>query len=284
VLQNKEKLDKSISLINESQRLMSVDPYAPASSAGSMGGMNIQPQAGQPVQGNTPTTTNPGNNTIVNIFPQGSSSNTQNNTMQNMGTTYDPSKMEQLHSGLYKIAVGRALLDQLKNELDYQAEFAASNAQNTAQYYLNQYNLTQQDKNKLSQALTYINEAANLININPYVSTNGLVYDKDRMSQIHQSVLRLAEGVVAINQLSDDFTRQTVYLSNMAQYYMNNPDTQPMNMNMSNGLFGGLFDNISMSSMVNIILILFVIGLVFGIFGFIASLLKPPAKRPDEMI
>lgn len=300
ILQNKEKLDKSITLINESQRLMSVDPYAPgASNLGNMGATNMQPQAGnaavQPAQDNTQPATNPGNNTTINIFPQGNSStgqpNTmpQNNVMQNMGTTYDANKMEQLHSGLYKIAVGNALLDQLKNELIYQAEYATSNIQNPVQYYSNQYNLTVQNKNKLNQALTYINEAANLVNINPYVSAAGLVYDKDRMNQIHQSILKLAEGVASLNQLSDDFTKQTIFLANTAQNYINNANTNmTMPMNMSTGLFGGLFDNISMASVVNIILILSVIGLVFGIFGFVFSLLKSPAQRAtrkeDELV
>lgn len=300
ILQNKEKLDKSITLINESQRLMSVDPYAPgASNLGNMGATNMQPQAGnaavQPAQDNTQPATNPGNNTTINIFPQGNSStgqpNTmpQNNVMQNMGTTYDANKMEQLHSGLYKIAVGNALLDQLKNELIYQAEYATSNIQNPVQYYSNQYNLTVQNKNKLNQALTYINEAANLVNINPYVSATGLVYDKDRMNQIHQSILKLAEGVASLNQLSDDFTKQTIFLANTAQNYINNANTNmTMPMNMSTGLFGGLFDNISMASVVNIILILSVIGLVFGIFGFVFSLLKSPAQRAtrkeDELV
>lgn len=297
ILQNKDKLDKSIALINESQRLMSVDPYAPSSSnSTNMGGMNMQtqPQAqsgntpAQPAQGNTPVTTNPGNNTTINIYPQDANNNTQSNTMAqngmmpNMGTTYDAGKMEQLHSGLYKIAVGKALLDQLKNELVYQAEYATGNAQNPAQYYSNQYNLTAQNKNKLNQALTYINDAANLVNINPYISANGLVYDKDRMNQIHQSILKLAEGVAALNQLSDDFTKQTIFLSNAVQNYLTNASTDTQQMNhaaMSTGLFGGLFDNINMSTVINIILILFVVGLIAGIFGFIFSLLKSPSKK-----
>jgi hypothetical protein len=290
ILQNKEKLDKAIALINESQRLMSVDPYAPSSSnSGNMGEKNMQPQTGnapvQPAQGDKPTVTNPGNNTTINIFPQGNNSNTQTNTtlqnsvMQNMGTNYDANKMEQLHAGLYKIAVGRVLLDELKNKLVYQAEYATSNIQNPVQYYSNQYNLTVQNKNKLNQALTYINEAANLVNINPYVSATGLVYDKDRMNQIHQSILKLAEGVALLNQLDDDFTKQ----ANMFQNYVNNANnTNNQQMNhtaMSTGLFKGLFDNISMENVVSILLILFVIGLVFGIFGFIFSLLKTPAQK-----
>lgn len=294
ILQNKDKLVKSIALINESRRLLSVDPYAPNSSnSGNMSGMNTtQPQqqtanaSTPPVQGNTPAATNPSNNTTINIYPQNNNPATQSipqsNAMPNMGTSYDANKMEQLHSGLYKIAVGTALLDQLQNELVYQAEYATVNSQNQVTYYSNQYNLTVQNKNKISQALTYVNEAANLVNINPYVSANGLVYDKDRMNQIHQSILKLAEGVAALNQLGDDFTKQSILLSSAVQNYINsaNVATQQMNQGtMSMGLFGGLFDNINMTTVVNIIIILFVVGLIAGVLGFIFSLLKPRTQK-----
>jgi len=301
ILQSKDKLDKSAALINEAMKLMSVDPYAPSESNS---GMNMQPQTSntpaQPSQGSTSSVADTGNSTTINIYPEASNSNTQSNsmpqsgTMQNMGSTYDANKMEQLHSGLYKIAVGNALLDQLKSELVNQAEYAAGNYQDAVQYYSNQYNLTVQNKNKLNQALTYVNEAANLVNINPYVSANGLVYDKDRMSQIHQSIQKLAGGVASLNQLSDDFTKQTILLTNTVQNSINKQtelNNQQMNnssMAMSTGLFGGLFDNISMSSVINVIMILFAVGLIFGIFGFIFSLLKTPAqkvtKKEDEVV
>lgn len=287
VLQNKERLEKSIAAINESSRLMSVDPYAPSSDNKS-GMSNMQPQQSmapvQPSQGDVPAITNTGNNSTIYVFPQGNSQNAPANTtqpnsgMQNMGTTYDASKMEQLHAGLYKIAVGKALLDQLQSELVYQVEFATTNLQNPIQYYSNQYNLTVQNKSKLSQALTYVNEAVNFVNVNPYVSVNGLVYDKDRMNQLHQSILKLAEGVVSLNQLGDDFNRQSIFLSNAVQNYTIAANSMT-SMNTSTSLFGGLFDNISMSSIINIILIIFAIGLIAGIFGFIASLLKPPSPK-----
>ncbi len=289
VLQNKDKLDKSAALINEALKLMSVDPYAPGDSNS---GMNMQHQTinepVQPAQDNASATKDSGNSTTINIYPQGnSSSNTMapNSTMANMGTTYDSNKMDKLHSGLYKIAIGTALMDQLKSDITYQAENAAGSYKDAIQYYSNQYNLTVQNKNKLNQIMTYLNEAANLVNINPYVSTSGLVYDQDRMNQIHQSIQKLAEGVVSLNGLSDDFTKQTISLTNTVQNYVNeanqqlNNSSMSMTMPTSSGLFGGLFDNISMATVVNIILILFVIGLVFGILGFIFSLLKSPTQK-----
>jgi hypothetical protein len=301
ILQSKDKLDKSAALINEAMKLMSVDPYAPSQSNSAM---NMQPQTSnipaQPSKGSTSSVADTGNSTTINIYPEGSNSNTQSNsmpqngTMQGMGSTYDENKMEQLHSGLYKIAVGNALLELLKNELVNQAEYAAGNYQDAVQYYSNQYNLTVQNKNKLNQALTYINEAANLVNINPYISANGLVYDKDRMGKIHQSIQKLAEGVASLNQLSDDFSKQTILLTNIVQNYinkqaeLNNQQMINSSMVMSTGLFGGLFDNISMSSVINVIMILFAVGLIFGIFGFIFSLLKTPAqkvtRKEDEVV
>lgn len=286
VLQNKEKLDKSAALIDEALKLMSLDPYAPDESNS---GMNMQMQesgnSAQPSQDSISATTESGNSTTINIYPTDNNSNTSssmsNIPMQDMGTTYDASKMDKLHSGLYKIAVGTALIEQLKNDLTNQAENAAGNYQDAIQYYSNQYNLTVQNKNKLNQIMTYLNEAANLVNINPYVSSNGLVYDSDRMNQIHQSIQKLAAGVVSLNGLSDDLTKQTISLTNTVQNYVNTTNQQMNNSSMSMPMSsnGGLFDNINMTSVVNIVLILFVIGLVFGILGFIFSLLKSPAQK-----
>jgi hypothetical protein len=290
ILQNKDSLNKSLTSLNDALKLLTVDPYALSSNSNGMGNMQMQgnAQASTPpaVQGNTQTntTTTPaqgGNNTTINIYPQGgtnpstqaNTSQQSNMTMQNMGTVYDPAKMEQLHNGLYKISLGMSLLNQLQNQLVSQAENASANTQDLVRYYTNQYSQTAQNKTKLTQALSYINEATTLVNVNPYVSSNGLVYDKDRMNQIHQSVFKLAEGVASLNLLNDDFARQSIVLSNTVQDYINNANTN--NMNMSSGLFGGLFQNISMTNVVNIVLIIFVIGLILGILGFIFSQIKP---------
>lgn len=293
ILQNKENLDKSIADLKEALKLMTVDPYAPSSNSAGMAGMDgmeSKDSTSKSESGNAtvnPTKEPGGNNTTINIYPQDGKSTSMQQAgmnMQNMGTTYDPNKMEQLHNGLYKVYVGMALLDQLDNQLVNQAENAYVNTQNVAQYYTNQYNLTAQNKIKLTNALTDINDAVGLININPYVSSTGLVYDKDRMNQIHQSVVKFADGTVSLNQLSDSFTKQANLLSSTVQNYINNVNNNANmdNMTNSSGLFGGLFDNISSSSVVNIILILFVLGLIFGLFGFIFSLLKPKRGKLSQ--
>lgn len=288
VLQNKESLDITIATLNEALKLMTVDPYAsniivPPSQIPNTQNNVTTPNAQAPeVQGGTGTT--------INIYPQGSNSGyTPQNTMQpstvmqNMGTTYDATKMEQLHNGLFKISVGMAMLDQVETQLVSQAQNASANTQDPVQYYINQYNLTIENKNKLNQALTNINEASNLININPYVSSNGLVYDKDRMTQVHQSVFKLAQGVVSLNVLNDEFTKETISLSNTVQNYINSSSISSMNMSQTSGLLGGLFDNVSTTSVINIVLILFVVGLILGILGFIFSLFKPQ-PQPDTVI
>lgn len=200
--------------------------------------------------------------------------------MQNMGTAYDATKMEQLHSGVYNLSVGKAMLEQLKNDFEDQVSNANANGQDPVQFYTNQYTLTQQDKNKLDSALSYINKAAELVNINPYVSAQGLVYDRDRMGQIHESVFTLAESVVALNLLDDKLTNQTVDLANKVQESYNNVNNQ-MNSAMSMAPSGSLFGNINMQTVINIILILFVAGLIFGIFGFVLSLFKSPVKKQE---
>ncbi|MBB6215482.1 hypothetical protein HNQ80_001571 [Anaerosolibacter carboniphilus] len=291
-LQNKDSLNKATYLINESIRLMTLDPYAPKEKVEmNMGNMPSQTNNNPIVDSTQPNNTAEANsqgNTTINVYPPtDTSSNTQMNAsmqMGDMGITYDANKMEQLHTGLYKLSVGMQLLEQLNNELVSQAEQANQNTQNLIQYYSNQYNMTLQNKNKLNQALNYVNEAANLMNINPYVSANGLVFDKDKMQQIHQSVFKLAQGVGELNKLGDEFTKQAVYMANMMQNYMNNPNLSQMNHATSStpSLFGGIFNNISIPTVVNATLVLFAIAFILGILGSIFSLLKPPAKKDPK--
>ncbi|KXG78000.1 hypothetical protein [Thermotalea metallivorans] len=290
--QNKDSLNKAIYLINESIRLMTLDPYAPREKV-EMNMGNMAPQTNNSpvidnVQPNNIPETNTQGNTTINIYPPSSAaSNMQTNTfpkMKDMGITYDPNKMEQLHAGLYKLSVGMQLLEQLNNELASQAAQANQNMQNPVQYYSNQYSMALQNKNKLNQALSYVNEAANLVNINPYISASGLVFDKDKMQQIHQSVFKLAQGVGELNKLGDDFTKQAGYMANMMQNYINNQNLPQMNHNTPaiSNLFNGILNNISIPTVVNAMLVLFAIAFILGILGSIFSLLKPLAQKDPK--
>lgn len=297
ILKNKENVSNSVAVLDEAMKLLTVDPYAPVSDSKTMTDMGQNQENGQHnntagIQNNTQTgnTTAPnqeGNNTIINIYPQGQDNvNTPNNTMSqsntamhNMGTLYDPYKMEQLHNGLYKISVGMTMLKQLETQLSTQAEYSVLNTQNPVNFYTTQYNLTIHNRQKLGEAINYIKEATNLVNINPYVSSEGLVYDKDRMNQIHQGVFKLASGVASLSLINDDLTTQTIQLSSTVQGYMNGIAS---NNHITHGTQQGIFDSIlgsmNIRTVVNIVLILFVIGLILGIIGFASSLFKPAKK------
>lgn len=291
VLRNKDSLNKATFLLNESIRLMTLDPYSPNEKVEMNLGGQSQADSTDNAQNNNNTDTGSQGNTIINIYPPSDTagslqSGSANIQMSNMGVTYDANKMEQLHTGLYKLSVGMQLLEQLNDELEFQAERVNQSLQNPIQYYRNQYNTTVQNKNKINQALNYINNAANLVNINPYVSSNGLVFDKDKMQQIHQSVFKLAQGVGALNKLGDDFTKQAVYIANSMEIYIANANAtaQTSHSTTNPGLFSQLFNNIGASTLVNSLLIIFAIAFIFGIIGSVISLIKTPTKKEKPEI
>ncbi|HYE84472.1 MAG TPA: hypothetical protein VEG39_20205 [Clostridia bacterium] len=301
-LKNRDVVNQALSSLNEAIESMSLDPYGSSNntqeedSMANMPGMNNTPAMAESNQ----SVTNPGTsttipsvqgNTTINIYPQQNggqtvpaSNTTQNGMMPNMGTTYDPNKMEQLHSGLFKLSLGMQLLEQLKGEFAYQAESAASNIQDLAQYYSLQYTTALQNKSKLSQASIYINEAANLLNINPYISGNGMVFDQERMQQIHKSVFKLADGIAALSRLDGDLTKQAVAAANTSQTYVNAANTAQMNnmMPATNG-FDNILGGLNIHFIVNVILVIFVIAFILGILGSVFSLLKAPAKSQGRI-
>ena len=318
LLQNKQSLSAAIGKINDAMAIMTADPYKPDSS-----GME--------------------NNVSAETM------------MQNMGLQYNVDKMAQLHTGLYRMAMGKMLLEDLNNKIVSQAEIAYQNTQSPLRFYTNQYNITVQFNNQLNNALEMIHESANLVNINPYVSADGLATDNARMQTIHQSVFKLAEGVTALNQLSEDFTTQAIGLANMVQANSSPQDpaanisaqntangaqndntslgsaeqnnnnglnnqavneqneningntntnhtvlgtsgqiTDPSGMNQTadenaghNGstepAAGSILRNVNANSIVNIILIVFVAGLILGIIGFIISRIKNSAVAKESL-
>ncbi len=273
VLQNKDNVEKIIIALNDSLKLMTLDPYGIANNQ--QNGVNstvnqTQQNNGQNQPATNGTVSQAG--TTVNVFPQNGAG--QVGTMQSMGTTYDASKMEKIHTGLYKVSLGVQLLDQLKNNLSAQLEQASMEVNNPSQYYYNQYLITVQNKTKLTEALAYINEASTLVNINPYVSQNGSVYDKQRMSQIHDSIYKLAQVVVDLNKINDNFSKQAITLSNVTQNYINNAQSMG-NMDMTN-MNTNFFGNISMVTVLNILVVAFIVIFVVSIFGYISKLFKSP--------
>lgn len=247
VLQNKENLEKTIKDLNSSINLMTLDPY---STENNQHGSQDQTSAGGTASQGSPIT-----------------------GMQGMGTTYDAAKMEKLHTGLYKVSVGMKMLNQLNDNLAGQYEKASMKINDPAEYYYNQYMITVQNKTKLSEALSYINEASSLLNINPYVSQSGAVYDKEKMANIHDSIFELAQAVIDLNKINDDFAGQAITLGNVTQSYIDNANSmQNMNMNSTS-----TFSNVNVVNLLNIAAIAFMAIFVVSILGYIYRLLRTPA-------
>lgn len=261
VLQNKDELEKTMVTLKESLSLITLDP----NSAEEPNTNSAQEQATSETTDQTTETKDNQGNTIINVYPQDGT--TQTTAMENMGTTYDAAKMEQLHTAVYKVAVGMQLLEQLKSNLSVQLEMASTSVTNPAQYFNNQYITTVQNKTKLSEALNYINEAGSLVNINPYVSKDGLVFDQAKMGQLHDSINKLAVAVVELNKINDNFSQQSIQFSNLAQ---TSPTMTSIDMS------GGLLSNINMNTVFNALVIVFILIFIISIFGYISRLLKSP--------
>ncbi|MDF2941694.1 MAG: hypothetical protein K0S01_552 [Herbinix sp.] len=279
VMLNKEILDKASNTINSSLEQMTLDPYAAKSDTNAttdMQGMNDSQQ-------NNPDTIAQGS-TTVNIYTAPTDQMTQTQSMS-MGQTYDSDKMQQLHSGLFKVSVGMQLLSQLQNNLEKQIEQASIDANSDSEYFMNQYYSTIQNKNKLTNALTYINEAVDLININPYVDANGVVYDSSKMTQLHDSIYMIAQGVVDLNKLNDDLLTQAVHIGNSAQNSYNQElvDSVNTNNNTMDMSTGGLFSNLNLSSIITFAMIAFVVIFIIGLLGAILNLFKSN-KTGNEQI
>lgn len=281
IMQSKDLLDKTSLLLDDSLKLMTLDPFAVEPKTQTTPDTTQNNNAITKGQDNTtinPTVNDTNKttqgNTTVNVYPSTtapSTNSTVDTIMKNMGVAYDQTKMEQVHAGLYKLSIGTQLLNQLKDNLSNQIEQAGVNVNNVSQYYNNQYYITMDNKNKLNSALTYLNESADLININPYIATSGAVYDKNRMLQIHQSIMKRAEAIVGLNKLSDNFSKQLISLSNLAQ---NSSNTSQMDMPSTNKL-SGILTNINIGTIASIVLVIFVVIFIIGLLGFIKSLFKP---------
>ncbi len=271
IMNNKEALSQASETISSALDKMTLDPYAvdekksTSTNSNSMGDMN----------GNNGTSNDSQDKTTINIY-NSSAANQQSTQMQSMGQTYDAGKMQQLHSGLYKVSVGMQLLDQLQDDIAGQIEKAGLDTSSKTEFYMNQYYKTVQNKNKLSEALNYINEAVDLININPYVDANGLVYDSQRMAQLHDSIYIIAQGVVDLNKLNDNLLSQSVDLGTLAQKAYNESQQNQNNMgNMNMPASSGL----NVTNIITIVLIAFVVIFIIALLGSIIKLFKSGSQK-----
>lgn len=271
VLKNIESLNKAMSQLNDAIKLIQLEPYADENRSSTSQNTSNSTGSATTESKSVSQGTSPQNGTVINIFPNNTTPDRMSaqSGMRNMGIHYDPVKMERLHSKLYKVAYGMELIRQLNDEFTMQTEVAGANLQNPAFYYQNFYNITITNKMKLNQALAYINEAEGLVNINPYISSDGLIFDRERMSQIHAGIFKLAEGVAQLTLLNGDLLKQSVSISNLYQNYLTTYSND-MGMNGSTSSSG----NLDMRMLVNIIIVIFVIVLFVGLLGFIINLFK----------
>ncbi len=270
IMKSKEALSQAYETISAALDKMTLDPYATdtdknsSMNGNSMGNM----------QNDNTNSRNSQDKTTINIY-NGSTSGQQSSQMQSMGQTYDADKMQQLHVGLYKVSVGMQLLDQLKDDITGQIEKAGVDTSSKTEFYMNQYYKTVQNKNKLQEALTYINEAVNLININPYVDANGLVYDSQRMAKLHDSIYTIAQGVVDLNKLNDDLLSQSVNLGTLAQKAYSELQQSQNNTGTMNMPSSGL----NITNIITIVLIAFVVIFIITLLGSIVKLFKSGGQK-----
>lgn len=279
-VQNKDKLNSAISTINQAIDMMSIDPYAKATI----------PSTDQGMAGSMQTQQNP-NTGAVYVFPSGSStvnvvppsnnspnnmtSSTNNNMgamtgQQNTNYVYDQGKLQQLNNGIYAVAQGLMAINQLNDDLAAQSATVESNPPNY-QTYVVRYNTALQNRTKLNSAISMIDRASTLVNVNPYASPAGYQIKVTEMQSLHNGLFKLAQGMTMLNRLNEDFTLQMAQAAGQAQALANN-----MN-NMSGMNMSGMNQTLSLSSIINIVIIVLVIGLVLGIFGAIVSLFR---KKP----
>jgi hypothetical protein len=214
--------------------------------------------------------------------------------MTDMGLKYDADKMAKLHSGLYRIAVGRAMLKQLQDELLSQEASAGQNLISPAQYYAGQYDQAVQNRVKLQKAFTYLDGSVDLVSMNPYLSEDGLAYDSERMLSLHQSVLDLADGLASANMLENDFSSQAENYATLSQSMnpisasndgMTPEVSQPAGYTAA-PMDAGLFSGINFDAIANKLPFAFGAFFLLGMIGFLLNQKKPMARMeiPDAEV
>jgi hypothetical protein len=268
---NKEALDKAYQTVSSALENMTLDPYATDSAMNSSMSDQMDEQSMEGMEEDSDNDSQ--GDTTVNVY-NGSVTDQQSMQMTNMGKSYDADKMQQLHSGLYKVSVGMQLLKQLQNDIALQIEKSSVDTSSKTEYYMNQYYKTIANKNKLNDALTYITEAVDLININPYVDANGLVYDSDRMTAIHDSIYIIAQGVVDLNKIDSNFLSQAVDLGALTQTAYNETLQSQSTDSMGTMSMSTAASGLKLSTIVTIVLSAFVVIFIIGLIGSIFKMFR----------
>ncbi|KNY28068.1 hypothetical protein [Pseudobacteroides cellulosolvens] len=289
-VQNRDKLNQAIGTINQAIDLISIDPYSKATlPQANINNMQMGTNQGQAGQGTGTINIYPGGNSSVNIAPNGN--NTTNNQatpapnnqgtvnmQQNQNYVFDQGKLEQLHTGIFTLSQGIMVINQLNDDLLAQSVIVEQNPPNY-DTYVARYNTAIQNREKLYNAINKLSQASILVNVNPYASSVGYSYSKDAMGQIHQGVYKLAQGMAMLSNLSEEFTNQMVQASISVQGTTG--ASSHTGMISGNQWLNGLFGNVSMITIFNIILVVLMIGLVLGVLGAIMSMLRKSDNKKN---
>lgn len=282
---NREKLSKAIDLINGALEQITLDPYSNTTVSDSSMKMNKM----QATQGMGTINIYPSDNSSVNIVPESETQDTNNtkSTMagMNMGDStmdtqdtnyvYDQAKFQQLHSGIYTIAQGILAINELSDEL-LQQSMTLEKQPFTYKTYVLRYNNALSNETDLEEAMALLGSASVLINVNPYASDSGYSYDTDSLKLLHEGVYKFAQGMAMLKSLKEDFVSQMSSSSMSAQDLVYNSGQ----MNMSTSEIS-LFSNINLSTILNIVLVVLMIGLIIGILGSIMRLFKHKPQGSD---
>lgn len=287
-LQNRQKLMEVQNMVNDAIDLITMDPYSRVTVPSSMNGNMEMPQT----QGSSGT---------INIYPNGTNSlnitppvngdgtanradgmanmpgmpnmNANNNMNMAAGNyVYDQAKLEQLHRGIVRLAQGMMYLTQLNDDITIQASTMEANG-NNYQTYMDRYSRIIKNKSKLNNAISSINQATELVNVNPYGSAGGYQYNAQYMEQMHRGIYALAQAMVLANDLNEDFTEQMVQAVTAAQYSIYNNNMGNM-AGMNNNSWANILNPSSISTVFNLLLIVMIVVLIISVFGAIGHMFK----------
>ena len=286
-IQNKDRLNQAIGTINQAIELITIDPYARTTVPRvNENNPNANGAMQQPTIGPGTINIYPDGSSSVNIAPSGNI--TPNNQMPSIDTNvgnmnplpnsnyvFDQGKLQQLHSGIFTLAQGLMIMSELNDDLTQQSTLSEASPA-TYQTYITRYNLALQNKTKLNNAISMLEQASVLININPYGAPGGYQINLDAMGQLHQGIYKLAQGMALLTRLNDDLTMQMGQAAQLAQMTISNQNTMNNDMPVGFNLFG-----MNISTIFNIILVIMAASLIIGILGAIISLLR---SKPEKII
>ena len=252
-IKNKDRLSQIVTTISDAINQITVDPYSKVTVPGSV----VPPNVLTSQKGNTTVNIYPNSTTDVNV-PSQSTIKAQTPTAiinPNANIVYNQGKLEQLHNGIFKLAQGMMLLNELNDDLSLQA---TATEPNNYEGYVTRYATLLANKLKLSKSLIMINESSTLININPYASDIGYEYNPQQMDQFHKGVYKLAQGMLSGIKLGDDFTSQMALVNSLA----NNSSMNNMNMSSTFSL-----PKLNVNTIVTIIIIVLILTLIMSLIG-----------------